>query len=99
MRWMLIALLSLILIGTYWYALGGQVMSTDAHVNAETAGISTKVSGVINYIDVTENQHVDVGRVPYRLDLRVSQIVADNDRANLAQTARPTVPRCEAAYR
>jgi membrane fusion protein, multidrug efflux system len=100
MRWVLIALLPLVLIGgTYRYAVGGQVMATDAHVNAETAGISTNVSGVINYIDVTEHQHVDAGRVPYRLDLRVFQIVPDNARANLAQTTRPTVPRCEAAYR
>jgi membrane fusion protein (multidrug efflux system) len=94
------ALLPLVQIGgTYWYATGGQVMSTDAYVNAETAGISTEVSATVKQIDVTENQYVDVGRVPYRLDLRVFLIAADNVRASLAQTARPTVPRCEAAYR
>jgi multidrug resistance efflux pump len=74
-------------------------MSTDAYFDAETAGISTEVSAIVKQIDVTENQYVDVGQVPYRANLRVFQIAADNARANLAQTARPTVPRCEAAYR
>jgi membrane fusion protein, multidrug efflux system len=83
------ALLPLALIGgAYWYVAGGQVMSTDdAYVNAETVGISTDVSGIVQQLDVTENLHVDKGQVLYRLDPRQFQIALDNAKANLAQTA------------
>jgi membrane fusion protein, multidrug efflux system len=89
MRWALFTLLPLALIGgAYWYVTGGQVMSTDdAYVNAETVGISTDVSGIVQQINVSENQHVDNGQVLYRLDPRQFQIALDNARANLAQTA------------
>jgi membrane fusion protein (multidrug efflux system) len=88
-RWTLFALLPLALIGgSYWYITGGQVMSTDdAYVNAETVGISTDVAGIVQQIDVTENQHVDAGQVLYRLDPRQFQIARDNAMANQAQTA------------
>ena len=89
MRWALFALLPLVLVGgAYWYVTGGEVMSTDdAYVNAETVGISTDVSGIVQQIDVAENQHVDKGQILYRLDSRQFQIALDNARANLAQTA------------
>jgi membrane fusion protein (multidrug efflux system) len=89
MRWAMFALLPLALIGgAYRYVTGGQVMSTDdAYVNAETVGISTDVSGIVQQIRVTENQHVDNGQVLYRLDPRQFQIAVDNAKANLAQTA------------
>jgi membrane fusion protein, multidrug efflux system len=89
MRWVLFASLPLVLLGgAYWYVTGGEVMSTDdAYVNAETVGISTDVSGIVQQIDVAENQHVDKGQTLYRLDSRQFQISLDNARANLAQTA------------
>jgi membrane fusion protein, multidrug efflux system len=88
-RWMLFALLPLILvIGAIWYVTGGQVMSTDdAYVNAEKVGISTDVSGIVQEVSVKDNQHVDAGQVLYRLDPRQFQIALDNAKANLAQTA------------
>jgi membrane fusion protein, multidrug efflux system len=69
-RWALFALLPLALIaGAYWYVTGGQVMSTDnAYVAADQVGISTDVSGIVQTIAVTENQHVETGQVLYRLD-------------------------------
>jgi membrane fusion protein, multidrug efflux system len=89
LRWVLFALLPLVLVGgAYWYVTGGEVMSTDdAYVNAETVGISTDVSGIVQQIDVAESQHVDKGQTLYRLDSRQFQISLDNARANLAQTA------------
>ncbi len=89
MRWAMFALLPLALIGgAYRYVTGGQVMSTDdAYVNAETVGISTDVSGIVQQVNVKENQHVDSGQVLYRLDTRQFRIAVDNARANLAQTA------------
>ena len=67
-RWALFAMLPLILTaGSAWYLTGGQVMSTDdAYVEANTVGISTDVPGIVNEIDVTNNQHVDPGQVLYR---------------------------------
>jgi membrane fusion protein, multidrug efflux system len=69
-RWALFALLPLALIaGGYWYVAGGQVMSMDdAYVEADKVGLSTDVSGIVSQVDVAENQHVEAGRVLYRLD-------------------------------
>jgi membrane fusion protein (multidrug efflux system) len=73
--------------GAYWYVTGGEVMSTDdAYVNADKVGLSTDVSGIVQEVDVTENQHVNTGQVLYRLDPRQFQIALDNAKANLAQT-------------
>jgi membrane fusion protein (multidrug efflux system) len=89
LRWALFALLPLALIaGGYWYVSGGQVMSTDdAYVEADKVGISTDVSGIVQEIDVTENQNVEAGQVLYRLDPRQFQIALDSARASLAQVA------------
>jgi len=68
--------------------IGGQVMSTDnAYVEADKVGISTDVSGIVQDVDVSENQRVDAGQTLYRLDPRQIQIALDNAQANLAQTA------------
>jgi membrane fusion protein, multidrug efflux system len=85
----LYGLLPLVLvIGGIWYVTGGQIMSTDnAYVNAETVGISTDVAGIVQEVDVHENQHVTAGQVLYRLDPLQFQIALDNAKANLAQAA------------
>ena len=89
LRWALLALLPLALIaGGYWYVVGGSVMSTDdAYVEADKVGISTDVSGLVQEVDVAENQQVPAGQVLYRLDPRQFQIALDNAKANLAETA------------
>jgi membrane fusion protein (multidrug efflux system) len=44
-------------------------MSTDdAYVEADKVGVSTDVSGIVQAIDVTENQRVETAQVLYRLD-------------------------------
>src|ERR1700722_20963009 len=57
----LFALLPFALIaGACWYVTGGQLMSTDdAYVQADTVGISTDVSGIVQGVEVANNQHVD----------------------------------------
>jgi membrane fusion protein, multidrug efflux system len=87
-RWALFALLPIALItGAYWYVTGGQIMSTDdAYVEADKVGISTDVAGIVQDVDVTENQHVAAGATLYRLDPRQFQIALDSAKANLAQT-------------
>jgi membrane fusion protein, multidrug efflux system len=74
--------------GAYWYVTGGQIMSTDdAYVQADKVGISTDVSGIVNDVDVRDNEHVSEGQILYRLDPRQFRIALDNAKANLAQTA------------
>jgi membrane fusion protein (multidrug efflux system) len=58
-----------LIVGVYWYVTGGQVMSTDdAYVEADKVGVSTDVSGIVQAIDVTENQRVETAQILYRLD-------------------------------
>jgi membrane fusion protein, multidrug efflux system len=87
-RWGLFALLPVVLIlGGYWYVTGGQIMSEDdAYVNAERVGVSTDVSGIVQEVNVVDNQHVTQGQVLYRLDLRQFQDAVDQAKATLAQT-------------
>ena len=87
-RWALFGLLPVALIvGGYFYFSGGKIMSTDdAYVDADKVGISTDVAGLVQAVDVTDNQHVSAGQILYRLDPRQFQIALDNAKANLAQT-------------
>ncbi len=89
LRWALFAVLPLVLlVGAYWYVTGGKVMSTDdAYVNTEKVGISTDVAGIVQAVNVTDNERVRAGQVLYRLDPRQYQIALDNAKASLAQTA------------
>src|SRR5208282_1124439 len=59
----------------------------DAYVEADKVGISTDVSGIVQDVDVRDNEHVSAGQVLYRLDPLQFQIALDNAKANLAQTA------------
>ena len=88
-RWTLFGLLPLALLaGGYLYVTGGKIMSTDdAYVDADKVGISTDVAGLVQDVDVSDNQHVTAGEVLYRIDPRQFQIALDNAKANLAQTA------------
>ena len=88
-RWASFALLPVaMLAGAYWYVTGGAVMSTDdAYVEADKVGISTDVSGIVQSVDVGDNQNVTAGQLLYRLDPRQFQIALDNAKANLGQTA------------
>ncbi len=102
-RWLrpaLFALLPLVLVAAaYFYVTGGQIMSTDdAYVDTEKVGISTDVSGTVQSLEVTDNEHVAAGQVLYRLDPRQFQIALDNAKANLAQTAL-TVDAMKADYK
>ncbi len=88
-RWALFGLLPVALIvGGYFYFTGGKIMSTDdAYVDADKVGVSTDVAGLVQDVEVRDNQHVTAGQTLYRLDPRQFQIALDNTKANLAQTA------------
>ena len=86
MRWGLFGLLPVaLIIGIYWYVTGGQIMSTDdAYVDAQQVGVSTDVPGIVQDVDVKDNEHVAEGQLLYRLGPRPYQIALDNAEANLA---------------
>jgi membrane fusion protein (multidrug efflux system) len=88
-RWALFLLLPLVLIaGGYWYVTGGQVMSTDdAYVEADKVGVSTDVSGIVKEVDVIENQHVEAGRVLYRLDDLPFRLALERAKAQVGMVA------------
>jgi len=89
LRWALFLLLPLVLLaGGFWYVTGGQVMSTDdAYVEADKVGVSTDVSGIVKEIDVTENQHVEAGRVLYRLDDLQFRLALERAKAQVGMVA------------
>ena len=65
MRRGLVALLPFALIaGAYWYVSGGRTVSMDdAYVESDKVGVSTDVAGIVRDVDVSENQHVEIGQV------------------------------------
>jgi membrane fusion protein (multidrug efflux system) len=100
LRWALFALLPLALIaGTYWYVTGGRVMSTDnAYVEADKVGISTDVSGIVNAIDVANNQRVEAGQVLFRLDDLPFRLALDRAEAQVGNV-RNDLNALKANYR
>ncbi len=70
LRWALFLLLPIALgIGLYFYFQGGAYVTTnDAYVQAEQVGLSTDVSGMVQSIDVKDNQQVAKGEVLFQLD-------------------------------
>jgi len=88
-RWTLFGVLPLALLaGGYLYVTGGKIMSTDdAYVDADKVAVSTDIAGLVQDVDVSDNQHVAAGQILYRIDPRQFQIALDNAKANLAQTA------------
>jgi len=88
-RWALFGLLPVALfVGGYFYFTGGKIMSTDdAYVDADKVAVSTDIAGLVQDVDVSDNQHVAAGQILYRIDPRQFQIALDNAKANLAQTA------------
>ena len=100
LRPFLFALLPLALVGGgYEYVDGGQVMSTDnAYVQAQSAGISTDVSGLVATVAVRNNQHVKQGDVLFRLRDEPFRIALDGAQAQLG-TVRNQVLTQQASYR
>jgi membrane fusion protein, multidrug efflux system len=88
-RWVLFGVLPIALLaGGYVYFTGGKIMSTDdAYIDADKVAISTDIAGLVQDVDVADNQHVGAGQILYRVDPRQFQIALDNAKANLAQTA------------
>jgi membrane fusion protein (multidrug efflux system) len=76
-----------IVAGVIWPRGGRYVSTGDAYIQAARLMVSTDVSGIVNSVDVHENQVVKAGDVLFRIDPRQFQIALDNANASLAQTA------------
>jgi membrane fusion protein, multidrug efflux system len=85
LRWALFLLLPIVLIvGAYFYFEGGAYMSTDdAYIKADKVGLSTDVSGMVEAIEVRDDQHVTAGQVLFRLDPLPFQLKLDQAQSQL----------------
>ncbi len=68
------------------YVLGGQVISIDnAYIQADRVGVSTDVAGIVEVVEVTENQLVSKGQVLFRLRAEPFQIALESAEAQLGE--------------
>ncbi|WP_421207342.1 HlyD family secretion protein [Aeromonas enteropelogenes] len=80
---MVLALLGLLFAG-YWYLHGRYFESTDnAYLQSEVTGLSSKLSGYISEVLVTDNQSVKAGQLIARLDDREFQSQVAEAQADL----------------
>src|SRR5690348_8387362 len=100
LRPVLFALLPVALvIGAYFYVTGGAVMETDnAYVQAETVGLSTDVSGMVQQVLVTDNQKVSKGDVLFKLDPKPFQLALERAEAQVGNTKNELLAM-QASYR
>ena len=99
-RPVLFALLPVALaVGGYYYVNGGQVMSTDnAYIQADMVGITTDVSGIVDKINVHENEQVKAGQVLFNLQSDSFKIALDGAKAQLG-AQRNQIMNMQASYR
>ncbi len=84
--------------GGYLYATGGRVVSTDnAYIQADKVAVSTDVSGLVDAIEVKDNQMVARGQVLFRLNAEPFQIALASATANLG-TVRNQILNQQAGY-
>jgi len=87
-KWMItaVSLLGLIAIlgGWWWLKSSGTVSTDDASVKSNMVGISAKVSGQIDDIEVKEGDTVQVGQVIAKIDNKAFEIQVEQAEANLA---------------
>jgi membrane fusion protein (multidrug efflux system) len=100
LRSVLFALLPFALIaGGYLYVTGGGVMETDnAYIQADTVGISTDVSGMVQQVLVTDNQKVSKGDVLFRLDPKPFRFALERAESQVGNTKNDLLAM-QASYR
>ncbi|WP_225603259.1 HlyD family secretion protein [Pseudomonas sp. PDM09] len=75
-----------LLAGVALYISGGQVITTDnAYIQAVRVGVSTDVAGIVDAVEVTDNQVVTKGQVLFRLRPEPFQIALDSSKAQLGE--------------
>ncbi|MBO9125332.1 MULTISPECIES: HlyD family secretion protein [unclassified Rhizobium] len=87
-----------LVVGGYYYVNGGQVMSTDnAYIKSDMVGLTTDVSGIVDTINVHENEAVKQGQVLFSLRQDVFKIALDGAKAQLG-AVRNQILNLEASY-
>jgi membrane fusion protein (multidrug efflux system) len=69
----------------FWIMGGRYVSSDDTYVDAAKVSLSTDVSGLVDEVDVRDNQHVSAGQVLFKIGQNGHHIAVDNAKAQLAQ--------------
>jgi membrane fusion protein (multidrug efflux system) len=69
----------------FWLLGGRYVSSDDTYVDAAKVSLSTDVSGLVDEVDVRDNQHVDAGQVLFKIGQAGHHIAVANAEAQLAQ--------------
>lgn len=95
----LFLLLPIVLVGCAWlYVTGGQVISTDnAYIQADRVGVTTDVAGIVESVDVVDNQVVSKGQVLFRLRPEPFEITLQSAKAQLADV-RNQIMNLKASY-
>ncbi|WP_166366202.1 HlyD family secretion protein [Pseudomonas akapageensis] len=95
----LFLLLPLIVIGVGWaYLAGGRYIATDsAYIQAERVGVATDVSGLVDSVEVQDNQQVSKGQVLFRLRAAAFETALASARAELG-TVRNELMNLKASY-
>ena len=72
--------------GGFIYLHGGQAVETDnAYVKADMVDVSSEVSGLIQQVNVHENEQVKAGDILFEIDPRPFQVIVHRAEAQLAQ--------------
>jgi membrane fusion protein (multidrug efflux system) len=69
----------------FWLSGGQYVSSDDTYVNASKVSLSTDVSGLVQKVYVTNNEHVNRGQILFSLDSQDFDIAVASAQAQLAQ--------------
>lgn len=98
-RALLFLLLPAILLSIGWaYLAGGRYISTDsAYIQAERVGVATDVSGLVDSVEVQDNQQVSKGQVLFRLRPAAFETALASARAALG-TVRNELMNLKASY-
>lgn len=91
-----LVLCGIVVVVIYWLHARQYEVTDDAFVDGEVVQISAKVSGIIESVDVQDNQDVPVGTVLARIDPRDLQARLNEAKATLAE-AKAGVEQARAA--
>jgi len=99
-RWALLAggpLLLMVGIGWFWLT-GGRYVSTDnAYVQADTVNVATDVAGLVEKVEVQDNERVKTGQELFRIDDSTYRTALDRAEADLG-TSRASLEALKASY-
>lgn len=94
----LVVPMALLVIGLYYFFLGGRYISTDnAYVKADLVNVSAEVRGKITAVLVRENQPVKAGELLLEIDSQPYQVALHDAEARLEQ-ARLEIVSLQAAF-